>query len=126
MVLERLFGRKIEDKDMDFETALSTIEELKESEALPIRYRLELSVATHIRKNPDYDYVLGTLRTHLAPYQYEHDPDLKGETRVRYVARDFSSEQTHTFYFRQTIDNLFEKGLSGCKAELKLKLDKKQ
>ncbi|MBI5389914.1 hypothetical protein HZB02_00310 [Candidatus Woesearchaeota archaeon] len=125
MILEKYFGRTIEDRVIDFETAVSTIEDLREHEALPITYRLEMSVATHVRKYPDYDYVLETLQSRLAPYQIESNPALKGETSVRHIIRDFPSKQTHTFYFKQTIDNLYEKGLSGCKAKLKLKLEKR-
>ncbi len=121
-MLQKYFGKKVKDENMTFEAALSLIEGLKERGALPAKYRLEISVATHTRKNPDYEYVLGTLQNHLAPYQHDFNPNLRGETSVRYVVRDFLTEQTHTFYFDQTFDNLFKKGLSGCKARLKLRL----
>lgn len=123
--LGRYFGDVIEDREMDFNTALSRIHELEQGGALPVEFRhKQIKLAARVTKNPDYGDIYQCLRTFLAPYQYDFNPKLRGETGVRYIARDFPYKQTHKFYFDQKIDNLFGKGLSGDKGRLKLRLEK--
>ena len=120
MIFTELFGRKIEDKKIEFEDALLKIKELKENGFIHLKYQVKYSKSKYAVKKPEYSEVLGILENHLAPYQYNHNPNLKGETSVRHIIRDFSSRQIQDFHFKQTIDNLFKKGISGNHAKLRL------
>lgn len=126
MLLENLFGKKVESKSISFEEALFIIGNLKEKGVYPITYKFHLGNASpQVRKDSNYEYILNNLSTHLAPCQYKNNPQLERETNVDYISRDFPSKQIHNFYFKQIMNHLYKKRITVGKAKLKLRADKK-
>jgi hypothetical protein len=59
----------------------------------------------------------------LSPYQSEYNPQLKGNTIVRYIFKKFKAYEYYRFDFTQTFNNLFNKGLTKKgRLEIRLKI----
>jgi hypothetical protein len=120
-ILKKYLGVKTEDRKMDYRTAGELIESLHTSGAQITRMIVKDRIKTDV-KNPSFEQVASTLQTHLAPYQYEFNPNLKGVTEVRHRTRDYASYQMHRFDFTQYIDNLFRKGIKSTTGRLEIKV----
>ena len=115
MIFRELLNRKTEDKKVSYDDALVLIKELEESGALPIEFRIKQGreFPDFTSKDTNFSQVFEVIDTYLAPYQYEQDPRLKGETSGRYRVWNHQDYNTHRVDLRQKFDNIFGKDKKG-------------
>lgn len=122
-LLKKYFGQKVEDREVSYVEARALIDELARKNAMATRLKIK-HCSTLDQENPTYEFVRSQLNSFLAPYQYQHNPKLKGDTSVRYKVKDHETHEFHTFSFTQIFDNLFKQGIKGYSGTLEIKLAK--
>ena len=118
-MFEKYFGKKVEDRKIDFGKALELIVELEKKGAQPIEFVLN-DAGKIITKGPSYKYIYETLTTFLAPYQFKHNKKLRGDVEIRYRKRVYPSSEKYRFDFQQIIDNLFSKNIKSTSGRLEI------
>ncbi len=111
MIFQKYFGKKLDDKVLSYDQALAKIAELEKKNAKPIEIMVKQTKQPPHKPNLDFNSIYSELQQFLAPYQYEFNPELKGNTTVRYRTWNFVSYEQHRFDFTQIIDNLWAKNL---------------